>query len=365
MSLSTKSSSTISENTVIDADVHLDSAVSLPEDLAPYVDEPHLSRLERHNQRPIKPSDGFDRSLGGKIDDNHDIEGPDQIQRILIDEFGVDYALFNPTSKLPGIPVSDFAVAMMRGYNDWMLDTYLDGYDDHYGLAGIAPQKPDKAAEEIDRLGDEDKIVGIYLRTSGPDKPLGDPSYDIIYEAAQNNNLAVGYHGGASDFPNDFNKQYQGVETFLSSHTLAHSWSQMLTLTSIIVQGVPEKFPELEFVFMEAGLGWAPYMMSRLNTEYKRRRSEAPLLEKTPEKYIREHCYFTQQPLGDFDNPDDLAKTIDIIGADSIIFSTDYPHWDFDHPSVLDEMFQSNYNSSEDIKKVLNKNASSVFNIPT
>lgn len=356
--------SVLESHTVVDTDVHISTAANLPEDLEPYVDEPYLSRLRRHNKRPITTNDAWDRSLGGKIDDNYSIEGPSGLEHTLVDEFGVDYPVLNPTSGLPRIPSSDFAVAMMSAYNDWMMDTFLDESDCFYGLAAIAPQHPDKAAEELDRLGDEDQIVGVYIRTSGPNRPLGDPAYDVMYQAAQDNDLAIGFHGGAQDFPHDFSKQYQTVETFLTTHTLAHPWSQMLTLTNIIVQGVPVKFPELNYVFMEAGLGWAGYLISRLNMEYKRRRSEAPLLEKPPEEYIRDTCYFTQQPLGEFSDPENRQRTINIVGADSIVFSTDFPHWDFDHPSVLDEMFENDYHSEEERNNVLGDNAIDIFDLP-
>lgn len=353
----------IRDHTIIDTDIHLSTAVTLPDDIEPYVDEPYLSRIRKHNSRPIRPSDGFDRSIGGKIDDNLTIDGPEQIQDTLIEAFGVDIPIFNATHFYASIPRTDVAIALMSAYNDWLLDTFLDDHDDWYGLLGVAPQKPDKAAEEIDRVGDEDQIVGVYLRTSGPNKPLGDPSFDVIYDAAQSKNLGIGYHGGASDFPRDFPKQYQSIETFLTEHTLAHAWSQMLTLTSIIVQGVPEKFPDLEYVFMEAGLGWATYLISRLNMEYKRRRSEAPLLNQPPEAYIREKCYFTQQPLADFNNPAHLANTLEIMGPESIVFSTDYPHWDFDHTSVLNDMLETNFPDPSDRRKILSENAASAFNI--
>lgn len=108
-----------------------------------------------------------------------------------------------------------------------------------------------------------------------------------------------------------------------------------MTLTSLLVNGVPVKFPDLNFVFLESGISWIPMMMFRLNKEYSMRRSEAPLLEKSPEEYIRDSCYFSTQPLGEPNNPEHIRQIIDIVGVENLMFSSDYPHFDFDHPNEL------------------------------
>jgi predicted TIM-barrel fold metal-dependent hydrolase len=349
----------IENNTLIDTDVHT-NWVWDREDLMPYVEEPHLSRL-KVTKYPLSKSDGYDRTMGGKIELPR-VEKPEDFNIALCEEFGVDYPIVNPGSSLPGVPEPRLAVALMSAYNDWMIDNFLDEYDHFYGLEALAPQDPVKAAEELDRVGGEDQIVGAYLRTSGPNLPWGDPEYDVVYEAAEDNNLDIAFHGGAGDFLNDFSKQYQTLDTFLEQHSLAHPWSQMLPLTSIIFNGVPEKFPSLNYVFLEAGVGWAPFMAGRLNEEYSKRRSEAPLLKKLPEEYIRESCYFAQQPIPDFMDSASLKHMFDAIGPDNIVFATDYPHWEFDHPSGLEEILRTHY-EQEDWEKILGGNASDAFGL--
>jgi predicted TIM-barrel fold metal-dependent hydrolase len=136
-----------------------------------------------------------------------------------------------------------------------------------------------------------------------------------------------------------------------------------MTLTSLVVHGVPEKFPGLDFVVLEAGIGWVPYMMFRLNKEVAMRQSEVPLLEKQPEEYVREAFYFASQPLGEPMTPEHMQSLIDMVGIESLLFATDYPHWDFDHPSELDRHLRSRFSESER-KKVLHENACDVFGLP-
>ena len=249
----------------------------------------------------------------------------------------------------------------MSAYNDLLLDQYLDEYDHFYGLSALATQDPAAAAEELDRLGDEEQIVGAYIATTGPNPPLGDPSYDVMYAAAEDNDLDIAYHGSGGAFMFEFPRQNQSFEKFIEVHTMAHTWSQMMTLQSIVINGTPVKFPGLNFTFLEAGLGWVPMMMFRLNKEYSIRRSEAPLLEKSPEEYIREF-YFASQPLGEPNDPKQMGDIIDIIGADSLVFASDYPHWVFDLPDALDKHLRARFDD-EGREKVMSGNAAEAFGI--
>lgn len=346
----------LDETTIIDTDVHL--SVS-PEEVAKYTDEPFKSHMTNTGYSPL-PSSGWDRNLRGKIE-HYTVRSPEDVNEVLCEDFSIDHPILNPTSKLPRLPQTDLAVELMSAYNDLMLDKYLDEYDQFKGLAAVATQAPDKAAEELDRLGDEDQIVGVYIASTGPNPPLGDSEYDIMYEAAQDNDLDIAYHGSGGAFMFEFPRQNQSFEKFIEVHTMAHTWSQMMTLSSLIVNGTPVKFPDINFSFLEAGIGWIPMMMFRLNKEYSIRRSEAPLLEKSPEEYIKDF-YFASQPIGEANNPEHMNQLIDMVGADSLMFATDYPHWDFDHPEALDKHLNSRY-SAEDREKVLGGNAAEAFGI--
>jgi uncharacterized protein len=51
-----------------------------------------------------------------------------------------------------------------------------------------------------------------------------------------------------------------------------------------------------------------------------------------PSEYMREHVWYTTQPMEEPETPKHLLDIIRWIGADRLMFSTDYPHWDFDDP---------------------------------
>mgnify|MGYP001377393086 FL=1 len=69
-------------------------------------------------------------------------------------------------------------------------------------------------------------------------------------------------------------------------------------------------------------------------------RSEVPHLKRRPSEYIREHIWFTTQPLDEPGRDGDLTAIFESVGTDRIMFSTDYPHWDFDEPSFVQSKLQ-------------------------
>lgn len=348
--------SLLQEQTTVDMDVHLFGGFTgiTIDDVAPYISTPAENHLRHPSKFPF-PTNGWNRSMGGKIK-SVSFENAEQLNRQLCVELGVDYPVLNAMSYLPKMPQADLAVELMRGFNDAVIAKYLDEYDHFRGLITIATQKPAEAAEEIDRLADEDQIVGLYIATGGPMYPLGHPRYDVMYDAAQDNDMAIVYHGHFGAFNQDFPRQHHAVNNMFTVHPLAHAWDQMLTVASLLGEGTPAKFPDLNFVFVEAGIGWVPYMMFRYNKEYAIRRSEVPLLEKTPEEYIRDQFYFATQPLGEPNDYDDLALVAQALGADSIMFSTDFPHWDFDNPETIDRFFRQTF-SEEELDRIFSGNA--------
>jgi predicted TIM-barrel fold metal-dependent hydrolase len=353
--------SILESETIVDNDVHL---ILSPDDLVPYLDDQYKRRI-KHTKYGILPGDGWDRTINGKIKDkSHNVQSPERIDKSLINELHVDYPILNTAAPMNLHPETEWAVELMRAHNDLLLDQFLDVYDNFKGLLTITTQDPAAAAEEIDRVADEKHIVGGYIMNTGPNPPLGDPVYDPIWKAAEDNGINIAFHGDALGFQNLFPRQNHAVNSFLPVHVLAHPWSHMLTMTSLITNGVVEKFPDLEFAFLEAGLTWVPYMMFRLNKEYWIRQSEAPLLERAPEEYIRDQMYFASQPLGEpiSANKDALAPILDAVGTDSLLFATDYPHWDFDSPEELDQHLRRSF-TEEERKQVLNSNAADLFDL--
>ena len=89
---------------------------------------------------------------------------------------------------------------------------------------------------------------------------------------------------------------------------------------------------DLKIALIECGFGWLPALGWRLDKHWKRLKDEVPHLRKAPSEYIREHFWVTTQPMEETDTPEHLLDVMNWIGFDRIMFSSDYPHWDFDDP---------------------------------
>lgn len=72
--------------------------------------------------------------------------------------------------------------------------------------------------------------------------------------------------------------------------------------------------------------------MWRMDREWERMRDEVPHVKKRPSDYVRSNVWLTTQPIEEPENNRHLYDVLSWIGHDRLMFSTDYPHWDFDHP---------------------------------
>jgi len=250
-----------------------------------------------------------------------------------LDELAVDVGLLFPENflKLPVIPDVDYANALARAYNDYILDRFLDETDRLVGAALVAPQDPVAAAEEIDRLGDEPAIKTVFLSVAGIDRTYGHPAYDPIWKAARDSDLPVSFHSAGIDYPEfPFNTHKL---PFLVRHTLNHELSLQVNALDIVARGVVERYPELEFGFFEGGLSWVPMATHRLDREYMQHREEVPHLTKRPSEYIKDFYIGTHPLETPADNRDFDRLTGLLGGTDRLLFATDWPHHDFDHPA--------------------------------
>lgn len=356
------------DNTVIDADVHISHlSEDILGELKKHLDPPYDRLIDPKYPELLRATgeaDAFAHTIPGKIDAiQADTTDPvTGIKEPLCERFGVDYAILNSLQPLDNLKFHDQPVQMMSAVNNVLQEMYLDDHDEFYGLIRVTTTKPDKAAEEIDRMAQEDDMVGVLIHSGETKKEVGHPDHDPIFNAAEENGLPIVLHTTANATQQWHHPYlYSTVEQYITTHAMAHPWDNMLAMASIVYQGVPEKFPGLNFVILETGLSWVPFTMYRLNREYQQRRYDAPLLEKSPEEYVRDTFYFGSQPLEEPNNPTDLRPILEILGWENILFATDHPHFDFDSPQAIEQYLREC--TQEEKEMVLHSNAQEVFNI--
>lgn len=248
----------------------------------------------------------------------------------------------------------EYGAALARATNDWQIAEWLEEETRLRASVVVNYENAELAAEEIDRVAAHPGFVQVVLlpRTK---EPLGKRRYWKIYEAAERHGLPIGIHfaglGGNPVTSSGWPSYY------IEDHT-AMSMAFQSQVTSLVFEGVFERFPNLRVTMLEGGFAWAPSLMWRMDKHWKRLHEEVPFLKRPPSEYVREHMRFTTQPMEEPPDPKHLLQVIDHLGSEEMLmFATDYPHWDFDEP---ERAFQVRL--PEDLKrKIFSENARATY----
>lgn len=268
--------------------------------------------------------------LGEKADDPSVYRDVTLFRRAM-DCLGVDVQVVFPTGLL-GLGmnyVGEAEVEIAYAYNRWFVETILPAEPRVRFLPYLPFSSPDACLRVIREFGTTPGVAG-FLVTSIRYDPIHANKYMRIYGELQELGKPLAFHAG----PTWQDQWMKTMNKFISMHAISFVHCNMVHLTNWIMNGLPERFPNLNVIWIESGLAWVPFMMQRLDSEYLKRQSEAPLLKRLPSEYIQD-MYFTSQPM-ETGNLDLLASTFKAIHADTqLLYASDWPHWDFDLPSSI------------------------------
>jgi uncharacterized protein len=261
---------------------------------------------------------------------------PDFLRRQLIDEFGVAYAIMISRTFCGIHPDPDYAAAIAAAFNDWLAECWLSSapnYDGAFkGSITIAPQDPALAVAEIERWAGHPHMVQVTM-DSGARIPFGQRYYHPIYEACERHGLPLALHPGTEGIGVN-HQPTPGYPTHYIEWHCTMALSFQAHLVSLLTEGTFERFPGLRFAFVEGGVAWLAPLMWRLDAYWKALRSEVPWVRKPPSHYLADHVRLGTQPLERPDDDRHLLSLLDMMDAEHLLmFSSDYPHWDFDSPT--------------------------------
>ncbi len=351
---------------IVDSDVHVHES---PGALAPYCDMPWRVALENVADVPERYLDipGFsplgDGTLTAKFPSAHEgtrmVHDADQM-RAELSKIDVDLAVLFPDHllKLPVLPQIDYAAALARAYNAWLVAEWTSQEKGLLGCLVACPHDPENAAREIEKYAAEPGIVGVYLPCAGLDPLWGHRKYNPIWEAAQEADFPVLLHAVTVTSP-AFPFNNHDFNTELARHSTSHTFSIIANIVDLITNGVVVRYPELRFGVTEAGISWMPFLCNRLDKEYLERRRDVPFLVERPSYYLKQF-FIATQPIEEPEDASDIVKLIELYdGEDTTIFASDWPHHDFDHPMKVNQVPFS----EEQRQKVFGLNALRLFNI--
>jgi predicted TIM-barrel fold metal-dependent hydrolase len=181
---------------------------------------------------------------------------------------------------------------------------------------------------------------------SGTRTPIGQRDYWPIFEAAEQAGLPVAMHiGPKGDVGIGHPNNPAGHASHYSEGHIAQSINCYGQIASLVLEGVFEEFPELAFVCIEGEFGWVPDLCWRMDRNWDSLDEAAPWLSRPPSEYVFDNVRFTTQPIPEPPENRYFHELLEMIHAEeTLMFCTDYPHWDGDYsprqvfPNLPEEM---------------------------
>ena len=322
---------TIQKRPIIDADGHV------AEDSAAIIAQMPQAYRDKAREQPFNPFPPFDHLHAGHLVDmppgafNRKV-GPTEWLAFL-DAVGIDATVLYPTAGVASANIvnSDWAIDAARAYNDWLCETYVKHSNRFHGLA-LLPQavlNPQAAATELRRAVSALKMCGAVIPSNSLHAPpLGTPTYFPVYQAANDLGCCVAIHGGVHG-----NMGMDGLDPYAAVHAIGHPLGQMISLASIVFNGVLERFPKIKFGFLEGGVAWFLFCLERFDRSYDshvmRDLRGVYLKLQSSEKvsdYIIRHVKARRIFIGCEGGEPLLAKAVEMIGNEPFMYSSDFPH---------------------------------------
>jgi predicted TIM-barrel fold metal-dependent hydrolase len=279
-----------------------------------------------------------------------------RLQYERLPELGIDYALVYPTFGLmaPMFDQAEIRLALVRAYNIYYADLY-GGLQDRLSHVALIPMHtPEEAIAELEYvvgqlgmkavllagfvyrplIGNDNPRAARWLDTFGTDSPY---DYDPVWAKCLELGVSPTFHSSTMGWYRA-NSQTNYVYNHIGNFAAAGE----TTCRSLVMDGVPMRFPDLQFAFLEGGVGWGCNLYSDLLSHFEKRNRQAiqdldpatldrPRIRELFEQFARD------AELKNIDELDDVLETL----AD--------PNED---PSKIDEFARSGIESEEDIKRV-------------
>ena len=236
---------------------------------------------------------------------------------------GLDASVLYPTEGLACGLMQDIerAVAATRAWNDWLEAEYTKKDDRLLGVLMLPIQDPAACVEMLRTARARKGFVAALLPSVvAMPRTYGDPFFWPIYEEAQRQRLPVALHGGPAGFAG-----VTHFTDFAKVHTLSHPVPMLTQVTDIVLSGVFDAFPDLRVVCLEAGCGWVPWWLDRLDHEYQTLNGLAlrKRLKHRPSHYFCE----TDNVWMSFELDErTLRFTLDVVGSERLVYASDYGH---------------------------------------
>ncbi|HKD65242.1 MAG TPA: amidohydrolase family protein [Candidatus Binataceae bacterium] len=210
----------------------------------------------------------------------------------------------------------------LGAYNSWMAEFCSEAPQRLVGVAILPMNDPGEAVAELERvakLGLRGALFGVFDAC----KPVFDEAWEPLWAAAADHGVVLSFHlsGGVR------NARFDARRGQVAALVSALPMQLDEPLCEIIFCGALDAHPKLRLILAEAGLGWVPYLLGRMDHEYEKLFRNTVKLSAKPSELFRQHVWVS------FEEDDVGLKLIPEIGEDNVVWASDYPHPDSTWPN--------------------------------
>lgn len=322
-------------------------------DRAPKVVDSPEGKVWQANGKILGPSG---RKAAGKLE-KHKLGYRPGIAKDRLEDLDRDgvaaSVIYGPPGGIP-FPERDVADACLRAYNDWADEFNAHDRNRLAVLALLPSHTPEVAAAELLRvakLGHRGAVLSLHEST----EPVFFEGWEKFWAAANDAAIPVHFHlgGGVHSL------KYRGKSWSYPAHVTVVPMQLDEALVGMVFSGILERYPNVKAVLAESGLGWIPYVLERLDYEYKK------YYDKIEDYRIKEvpTYYWYRQMFATYEEETFGLQHIDKIGADNVMWASDYPHGDMTWPESKKAIMDSELGKLDPVtrRKIICDNAAKLY----
>ncbi len=263
---------------------------------------------------------------------------------------------FGGTQFLEAVDL-DLAAAMVRAWNDWMLDEWCAAYPERFIPQTLVPLwDVPGAVAEIERCAAKGSRAVLFVENP---HPLGLPSFPTghwrpVFEACNATGLPLSMHIGTS-----MGLLSPSPESTPSVGIALCGVNSMSALGDLIFSGALNGLPDCRVALSEGGAGWVPYVLERLDYTWERSRYEGLENTESPSEVFARHfwvCVISDRY---------AIRNRDLIGVDKIMWEADFPHNDSNWPNSRKMLAESMIDVPDDEASAMAEdNARALYRFP-
>jgi len=265
--------------------------------------------------------------------------GFDPKERVkVLDAEGIDVSVLYPGLGLAlgGIRDPELAVASCRVYNEWIAEFASAEPSRLVGVGALPLQDPHAAVAEVHHIVELGLRAGFTRPNPSAGRALHDRVFDPVYAAMAEAGLPLAFHPAGLPDVEGAAVQMGPLMAMGTHHALILLFDDYVTLSNLVYGGVLQRHPTLQVAILECGGGWIAHWADRLDEFYESYEwMVEPRLELKPSEYFRRQCVVS------FDPGEHTAPLLhELVGEDTFIWASDFPHSDAKYPGVVDELLE-------------------------